>query len=131
MAKPKTETTPAQKAVLDARQKLEVAKGQDAKSPNDNTKKAVVAAEQVLKTAQAVENRERFVRVGGTRVKKARAAILNFGKVNQPRSYTYSEDDIAKAETVLGDALNKAISGMRQSLTKGPTAQKEADNFTF
>lgn len=130
MAKPKSDITPAQQATLDARQKLELArKAHDAK-PTDATKKAVADAEKAVKDAQTVENRERFVRVGGGRVKKVRAAIRNLAGVAAPRSYNYTSADVDKAEAALKAEVETAIRKLRSALEKGGTAKAE-DDFTF
>lgn len=131
MAKKAAEQTPAQKATLNARQKHELAVQANTAKPTDATKAALETAAATLKAAVAVENRERFVRVGGGRVKKARTAIRNFANVAQPRSYTFDESDIAKAETALTDEVKKTIAKLRASLVKGPGATKAEDDFTF
>ena len=131
MAKPKSDETPAQKATLDARQKLENARKAHEAKPTDATKKAVADAENAVKAAQAVENRERFVRVGGGRVKKVRQALRNLAGVAAPRSYTYTLDDIAKAETAITSEMQSAFKKLRSALEKGATAAKAEDDFTF
>ncbi len=130
MAKQKAELTAAQKATVAARAKVETARKANTDKPSDATKAALASAETQLKQCIHTENRERFVRVGGGRVKKARAAIRNFGNVASPRSYVYSEADIALAETALHDEVKKVIARMRASLTKGGTAKAE-DDFSF
>lgn len=131
MAKTKTAPTAAMLALLDARQKLQLAKDADAKASTDKSKAAVTAASKVASDADAIVRRERFVNVGGGRIKKARAAIRNFAAVAAPRSYQYDESDIAKAETAMGDEVKKAIAKMRASLVRGAAAAKAEDDFTF
>lgn len=131
MAKEKSELTDAQKATLDARQKLETARKAHAEKETEATKKAVASAEEHFRKCVSTENRERFVRVAGGRVKKARAAIRNLASVAAPRSYNYNEDDVKKAETALTSEVNKAISAMRAALQRGGTAKKAEDDFTF
>lgn len=131
MAKPKSEPTAAQKATLAAKDKLTKAREHDTAKTTDATKKALAAAEAEFKTAQTVENRERFVRVCGGRVKSARAALRNIGKCAVPRSYTYDESDVAKAETALMDECKKAIGALRNALSKGAAVAKAADDFSF
>jgi hypothetical protein len=131
MAKKKAELTDAQKATLAARQKVEDAqKVHDAK-PTDATKKHLDAAKSELRSAQAVENRERFVRVGGNRVKKIRTAIRNLSGVASPRLYHYAEADVAKAEATLTEELTKTIAKLRTALTTGSAVAKAEDDFTF
>lgn len=130
MAKTAQEKTPAQLKVLDLRQKLETARAADTKASTDKTKKAVADLEGELKTAVTVESRDRFVRIGGSRVKKARQAIRNFAAVASPRSYQYDDSDVVKAETALNAEVKSAIGKMRAALTKGGTAKAE-DDFTF
>jgi len=131
MAKPKSEVTAAQKAVLALRQKVEVARTAHDKNGNEQNKKALEHAQGELKAAVLVENRERFVRVAGGRVVKARAAIRNLANVAQPRSYSYTEEDCDKAEKALTEEIKKSIGALRSALTKTPGAAKAADDFSF
>lgn len=131
MAKKKQEQTPAQLATLDARQKLELARNADTAKSTEATKKAVTNAENHLRTCVTTENRERFVRVAGGRVKKVRAAIRNLAAVAAPRSYNYSEDDVNKAEAAIGQEVKSCIAKMRAALTRGASAAKQEDDFSF
>lgn len=131
MAKKERELSPAEKALLDARQKHEVAVAADTKASTDKTKANVEATKAEVAKHSAVVKRESFVRVGGGRVKKARLAIRNIGNIANPRSYTYSEDDIGKLEKALSEEAAKIVSKLRLSLTKGPAAAKADDDFTF
>lgn len=131
MAKEKSAPTAAETALLGARQKLEVASTAHGKTPTDKTAAAVDAAKSEVAKHVATVNRERFVRVGGGRVVKARAAIRNIGNIAQPRSYSYDESDVAKAEVALQDEVKKTIGKLRAALTKGPAAAKAGDDFTF
>ena len=131
MAKEKSAPTAAETALLGARQKHEVATKAHTEKPTDKTQAAVDAAKAEVAKHLATVNRERFVRVAGGRVKKARTAIRNLANVAQPRSYSYTEEDVAKAETALGEEVKKTISKLRAALTRGPAAVKDADDFTF
>lgn len=132
MAKTAQEKTPAQLKVLDIRNKLEKAREADEKASTEKTKATVTALTAELKVAVTAENRERFVRVGGSRVKKARQALRNLSAVASPRSYEYSEEDVAKAEKAIMDEAKTAIGKLRSALVKGGGgAAKEADDFTF
>jgi ribosomal protein L4 len=123
MAQKKTELTEAQKATVTAREKLEAAK------KTNDAKKTKEALEH-LHSCVVAENRERFVRVAGSRVRKARTILRALANVASPRSYHYSETDIAKAESVLGDELKRTIAKMRAGLTKGGAGKAE-DDFSF
>lgn len=133
MAKEKKtrEASPAEKSVLDLRQKLEVATKNDTAKSTDATKKAVADLETAIKSAQATVNRERFVRVAGGRVKKARIAIKNLANVAAPRTYTYDESDVAKAESALLSQVKSTIDKLRSALTKGGQTAKAEDDFSF
>ena len=130
MAKSKAEITLAQKATLDASLAVSKAREADNKASTDATKKHLATTKDYLRKCVTVENRERFVRVGGGRIKKARTAIRNFGNVAALRSYVYNEDDIGKAETALQDEVKKVISRLRTALTRGGISKTE-DDFTF
>lgn len=130
MAKPKTDPTPAQKALLDARQKHETAVKNDTAKSTEATKKAVVDAKAALSAASETARRDNFIRVGAPRVKKARAAIKNIGNLASP-SYKFSESDIALIEKGLGEISASVVAKLRSSLTKGPAATKEDDTFAF
>ena len=131
MAKPKSEVTAAQKATLDAKQKLEIAKTAHEKNASAENKTKLDNAHAAVKAAQTVENRERFVRVAGGRVTKARDAIRNLSNVAQPRSYTYTEADCDLAEKALTDEIKKSIGALRSALTKAPGVTKAKESFTF
>lgn len=131
MAKEKSAPTPNETKLLDIRQKLEVAKKNDAAKSTDATKKAVADLEAAVKAGLTVVNRERFVRVAGGRVKKARLAIKNLANVAAPRSYTYDESDVSKAETALTAQVKSTIDALRSALTKGGGTAKAQDDFSF
>lgn len=131
MAKEKTPPTAAEKALLAARQKHELANKAHAEKPTDKTGAAVEAAKAEVQTHSATVNRERFVRVAGGRVKKARTAVRNISNVANPRSYSYTEEDVAKAEAALNAEVKKTIDKLRSALTKGPSVAKSEDDFTF
>ncbi|MDE2019959.1 MAG: hypothetical protein KGJ13_06475 [Patescibacteria group bacterium] len=130
MARPQSEPTEANKAVLDARQKLQLAKDADEKNSTEKTKTAVKHAHEHLLACVEKENRERFINVGGARVKKARVALRNLANVANPRSYSYTAADVEKAKAALQSELDKCISKMQNALVKG-TAAKTDDDFTF
>lgn len=121
----------AQKHTLDMRQKLELANKAHADKPTKDTEAKVSSAKSAVASAIHAENRERFERVGGTRVKKARVALRNLGAVSTLRSYTYTESDVAKVESVLGAELKSAVAKMRAGLTPSAKTQKAEDDFTF
>lgn len=131
MAKTAQEKTPAQKATLDARQKVETAAKADEAKSTDATKKHLADAKVHLTACVKTENRERFVRVAGGRVIKARTAIRNLANVAQPRSYVYDESDVAKAESTLMDEIKATMNKLRTALTRGGSAAKAEDDFTF
>lgn len=131
MAKPKSEPTKTALALDDAKQKLEVAEKNNTAKPTDATAKAVDAAKEVVKNAQAADNREKFVRIGAGRVKKARSIIANIGNLAAPRSYSYSTSDIDLIEKGLNEVTAKTITKLRNALEKGATVAKTEDNFTF
>jgi hypothetical protein len=125
------EQTPAQKATIDAREKLKSAEKSHADKPTDATKKAVDAAKSAVSSAVTAENRERFVRVGGGRVRKARIAIRNLANLAAPRSYTYDENDVVKMEATLLNEVKNVIAKARNALTKGAGSAKAEDDFSF
>ena len=131
MAKETRESTPAEKTLLDLRQKIEVATAADTKTSTATTKKALADLETQIKTAQKVVNREKFIRVAGGRVKKARIAIKNLANVAVPRTYEYSEEDVSKAESALLSQVKSTIDKLRSALTKGSSAAKSDDDFSF
>lgn len=130
MPKEKTAPSANETKLLGVRQKLETAKKNDAAKSTDATKKLVADLEAEAKATASLVNRERFVRVAGGRVKKARAAIRNLANVAAPRTYTYTENDVAAAEKAINEETAKSINALRSALTKGGTA-KSSDDFTF
>lgn len=131
MAKPKSEPTPANKAVLDLRQKLELARNADKTKSTDATKKAITDLEKSLKDAVQVENRERFVTVAGGRVKTIRKAVRQLANVASPRSYKYDASDVDKAEAAMTAEVTKTVAKMRAALVSGNAAKPTDDDFTF
>jgi hypothetical protein len=133
MARTKKEkvNSAAENTLLDVRQKLEVAQTAHNAKPSKDTEAKVASAKAAVADATKAVNRERFVRVGGQRVKKARAALRNLASVNSLRSYNYTADDINKAEKVLTDELNSAISKMRSGLTTTAKVNKPDEESLF
>lgn len=130
MAKKAQEKTEAAKKVLDLRQKLSTAKEADAKASTDRSKAIVTALTADLAKAVEADNRERFIRVAGSRAKKVRLALRNLAACAQPRSYKYDEADVAKAESTLATELKTTLNKLRSALTRGP-ATKEAEEDIF
>lgn len=129
--KEKAAPSAAETALLGHRQKLELANKAHAEKPTDKTGAAIEAAKAEVAKHAAIVSRERFVRVGGSRVVKARTAVRNLAGVANPRSYSYSAEDVAKVETVLTEEVKKTVDKLRAALTKSPAAAKEAESFTF
>lgn len=131
MAKPKSEPSKTALALADAKQKHEVAEKANTAKPSDATAKALETAAANVKAAQAADNRDKFVRIGASRVKLARKVITNIGNLAAPRSYTYSPADIDLIEKGLQEVTAKTVSKLRNALEKGATVAKTEDNFSF
>ena len=131
MAKKERTLSPAEQELSARRIKLEAAEKANTEKPTDKTAAALDAAKAAVTEQNKVVNRERFVRVGGGRAKKAIVAIRNLANVAAPRSYTYDESDVAKAETALKAEVEKTIAKMRSALTSGGKSAKADDGFTF
>lgn len=131
MAKTQRELSPAEKSLSDLKVKLSAAKEADSKNSTDKTKAAVTNAQKAVADQLSIVNRERFVRVGGNRATKARDAIRNLAAVAAPRSYSYSEADIEKLQSMLNSEVSNAIAKLKGALTKGPAAAKTSEGFSF
>jgi hypothetical protein len=131
MAKKPKELSPAEKELSARKAKLDAAKDAHSKADNEKNKAAVTAAEAAHKEQLSIVNRERFVRVGGNRATKARDAIRNLSNVAAPRSYSYTEADVVKLETMLNSEVSNTVSKLRNALTKGASTTKSADTFAF
>lgn len=131
MAKPKTEPSAAAKALLDARQKHEVASEAHKNKPTATTEKAVNETKATVVAAQEADSRDRFVRIGTARVKTARAKIKNIAGLAAPRSYSYNGKDVDSIEKALTEMVTKTVSKMRDALAKGPTVAKSDDDFSI
>jgi len=129
MAKKAAEKTPIQKAAEKAREAYRKAKDAAEKTDNDVTRKALEHAKIERDKAVVAENRERFLRVGGGRVTKAITAIEQVGKLNQPNSYEFSENDVTKIREALSNSLTSAISAL-EAAKKGNT-KKDSATFSF
>lgn len=130
MAKTKTELTPTQIAANKAREAYNAAKEAHDKSQTDKNKVALDKATTERNTAVTAENRERFLRIGGARVTKAISSLANVGKLAAPRSYEYSEEDVAKLESAITSAAKNAIQALRAAKQKGGGKSAVA-GFTF
>lgn len=115
MAKAKTELSPIQIAAKNARAKVEKATEAVTKTKNAQTEKALADAESELAVAVRAENRERFERVGGGRVAKALSSLDNIAKLAKPRSYEYSDSDVAKMEAAITSAAVTAVTALRNA----------------
>lgn len=130
MAKKASEPTAAANAVLDLRQKLELARAADTKATTEKTKAAVADLESKLKEAVNIDNRERFVRIVNNRHKKAKTAMRNLANLASPRSYTYSEADVVALESSLAVELKSTLTKLRAALNRGGAANvAEEDNL--
>lgn len=131
MPKKEVELTAKQKALSDAKVKLDTADKAHTAKPTPATDAALKTAESAVNAAFALVKRENFVRVAGSRVKKARIAIRNLGNINSLRNYTYSEADIATAERGITEMMQKAFASMREGLLTKTSAAPASDNFSF
>lgn len=131
MAKTKSEKTNIQLAADKAREAYSKAKEANEKTDNASTQKALADAKNARDAAVSAERRERFERVGGGRVGTALTAIKNVGKLNVPASYSYTENDVAKAESALKAACENAIAGLRAALTSGGASKSTEAGFKF
>lgn len=131
MAKAAAERTPKQKALDNASVAYDKAVEADTKASTAATKKAVADLDAARKAAAAEVRRENFTRVAGSRVKKIIIAMRNLGGVNNQRTYSYTEADIAKAEKAVQERVNATFSAMRNGLntSSGPAAPKETFEF--
>lgn len=130
MAKTKKELNSAQQAAKAARAALKVAKETVAKTKNASTEKALEAANAAASVAVKAENRDRFLRVGGSRVARALEAIKNVGALGNARSYEFDTADVSKIESALNNALASAVSSLKTAHAVG-AATKKASTFTF
>lgn len=128
----KREPSPAEKTLSDLRVKLDAAREADGKASTDKTKAHLKSAEDAVKAQLAVVNRERFVRVAGSRATRARDAVRNLSGVAQPRSYSYTSADVDKLEGMLKSEAENTVRKLREALTKGAgSAAKTAEVFSF
>lgn len=124
MAKQKAELTAAEKELSARKVKLDTANKAHEAKPTDATAKAVETAKTAVAEQQKIVNRDRFVRVAGGRVIKARVAIQNLANVAAPRSYTYDESDVANAERAIMADLKATLDKLRSALSGGVAKTK-------
>ncbi len=130
MAKTAKEKTKISLAADKARADYSKAKDANTKADNATTKKALEEAKTVRDAAVKSEARERFVNIASARVKKAVAALNQIGKMNQPRSYSYTEEDIVKAEKLTTEANKAAFAALRAAIAgKSADSEKAVDNI--
>lgn len=121
----KAEKTPIAKAFETAKKAHKDAKERNSKSDTDATKAVLKAAKDKLETAAAAMNRERFISVGNTRLTKAVAALNNFAKVANRRSYAFTDTDIKKANDAIDGAV-KAVKGAFEAALRTGGGEKKA-----
>ena len=131
MAKATAERTPKQKALDAASVAYDKALEADTKNSTAVTKKALQEAETVRRAAAAEVRRENFVRVAGNRVKKIIIAVRNLSGVNNQRTYSYTEADIAKAEETINARIKDTFAKMRAGLNTSSAAPAAKEEFTF
>lgn len=131
MAKPKSAPTETQTKILDVRQKLELARKAHEAKPDAKTKATVESHEAELKSLRALDNRDRFVRVIGGRVKAARKALRMLAQGANPSGYKYDASDISKMCSVLRSEIDTLEKKFTTSLTAGASAAKSEDDFSF
>lgn len=131
MAKQKSEKTAVQIAADKAREAYAKAKEANEKSDNATTQKHLADAKAARDAAVAAERRERFERVGGGRVSTAINALVNVGKLNVPASYSYTESDIAKAESAITETTKNTFAALRAALSSGGASKSVDKGFKF
>lgn len=131
MAKPKSAPTETQTKILDVRNKLEKVREAHTAKPSDQLAKAITGHETELKELRALDNRDRFVRVVGGRVKAARKVLRMLATNANPTSYKYDSADITKMVGVLRAEIDTLEKRFTTSLTAGASAAKSEDDFSF
>lgn len=121
------EKSPVAKAFDAAKKAHKDAKERNSKNDTDATKAALKHAKDKLSDATAAINRERFISVGNVRLGKAVAAINNFARVFNPRSYSFTEADVKKANDAIDMAVKAAKAAADASLrSTGPDKKATA-----
>jgi len=129
MAKTKTEATTAQKAATAASEAHKKAKEADKKNSTPATKATLEKTSEALTAARTIKNRESYVRVVNPRLAAVVTGLNKLAKLAAPRSYEYSDDDIAKMKTVIMDAAKNAITAFELSKTKTAKGTAAAPSF--
>jgi len=131
MAKPKSAPTETQNKMAALRVTLDKARDAHKAKPDDKLAKTIEGHEAELKSLRLQDNRERFVRVVGERVRKTRAMIRALGQGANPTSYKYDASDISKMISALTTEVSAIEKRYTVSLTAGASASKVEDDFTF
>lgn len=129
MAKKKAPLSAIQIAANVARAAHEKAVEAHEKAASPANAKAVLDTKTAMDHAVHAENRERFERIGGTRVGKVISGLENVSKLAKPRSYAFTEADIVKIETAVHAAAVAAITELRNASKPKNTAQASAFKF--
>jgi hypothetical protein len=126
-----TEKTPVAKAFEAAKKAYKEAKERNTKNDTDATKATLKTAKDKLDAATKEMNRERFISVGNARLTKAVAALNNFAKVANPRSYSFTETDIKAAKEVIDGAVKTVHTALDAALRSGAGEKKAAGTVAF
>jgi hypothetical protein len=127
-AKPKSK---AQIAADQARKAYSDAKERDAKGSNATTKAAVDHAKTTMTVAVKVENRGRFLDVGGGRFGKILSTLDTLKQVANRRTYEYSQPDIDKAFASIDAKVAEVKATFVTAMQTAPTAEKKAAPKVF
>lgn len=133
MAKQKKEKTPAMKAFESAKAARDKADEAVEKNATDANKRAAETAQKAYEKAKAELNRERFLTIGTSRVKKVRISLAALAKVANRNNYEFSDDDVKKMFAGIGEKLNVAKVAFDRALQSGAkkSGQRATDDFSF
>lgn len=122
MAKTAKTQSKVQKDADAARAAFQKAKEAHDKNANVTNKSAMDKAQEVMRHAVKLENRERFIAVGTSRTKKARAAIRQLVKVANPKTYDFTAtegENITKLLMQAVDEVRKAFTATGKTADAG------------
>jgi hypothetical protein len=130
MAKPKKDKTAVQKTADAAREAFQKAKTAGGDKPTAPQKAAIEKAQAHMREAIKAENRERFLSIGVSRTKNARAAIRQLVKVFNFKTYEFLPEEGVKIVNGLRAAVTEVETALKTA-TSGTGAAATSDDFSL
>lgn len=130
MARKASVETEAQKAFKAAQEAVKAAKDKADKQDNQANRNALEGAKTKLNQTSKAVNRERFITLGGLRVRNVIQALDILSQCANRKSYDFGDQDVAKAMKAINDKI-KIVTDTFTAALHSPAGEKPADETGF